>query len=60
MPYLEEFMTLQKGHMGQQEGVYDILGRWTGVYDIYRGVYGTSEGAYAMIEECLYHAQMDL
>ena len=34
MPYLEGFMTLQKGHMGQQEGVYDILDE----------VYGTIEG----------------
>ena len=40
MPYLEGFMTLQKGHMGQQEGVYDILDE----------VYGTIEGCITYLQ----------
>ena len=35
------FITLQKGHMGQYEGVYDSSGS---VYDTSEGVYGTIGG----------------
>ena len=38
MTYLQGFITLQKGHMGQQEAVYDLSG---GVYDTSEVVYGT-------------------
>ena len=55
MTYLQWFMTLQKGHMGQQEAFYDLSTlqkqymEQKGVYDLPEGVYDTSEGAHSMI-----------
>ena len=38
MTYLQGFMTLQKGHMGQWEAVYDLSGR--GLWHFKRGNWG--------------------
>ena len=40
MIQLQGFMTLRKGHMGQQDAAYDL----------FAGVYGTSKGVIGMIQ----------
>ena len=41
MTYLEEVMTLEKGYMGPQDGVFDLSEE---VYDTSEGDYGTIGG----------------